>query len=58
MERFVSSNPWDATSPSDAFASSIYGGPHGVIAQLEVLRDGYATDLKPVMCSLLQRLLV
>lgn len=41
LKRFVSSNPKDETNPDAAFASVVYGGPNGVLADLEVLKDWY-----------------
>ncbi|CAM6091293.1 unnamed protein product [Calypogeia fissa] len=45
LKRFVSSNPQDATNPDAAFASKIYGGSHGAISQLEVLKDWFSTQI-------------
>ncbi|KAL3685612.1 hypothetical protein R1sor_003634 [Riccia sorocarpa] len=43
MERYVSSNPF-SDNPDAAFAASVYGGPHGVLAQLRVLEEWFKTQ--------------
>jgi 1D-myo-inositol-tetrakisphosphate 5-kinase/inositol-polyphosphate multikinase len=44
LERYVSSNPSDEQNWDAAFASDVYGGTHGAIAQLQELKAWYVED--------------
>ncbi|KAL5730677.1 hexokinase [Ranunculus cassubicifolius] len=41
LKRFISSNPLSDTEPDCCFASTVYGGPNGILAQLVELKEWF-----------------